>query len=194
MTEVKNNDLLWEMKGIRQNDKIHWKAMPKVVEVADEHKFLFYSGGGGSWGLVGKRWFRTKEECEQDFLKNHESFDEPIDYDKPVPKNVAELPRTDWNTYEVCKFDGIGSTTVYKGGFGHLINITDQLAWHKDFEHTGEYGMEIEFLELHEISDQINTIGMVTVIEEDPMKTNIFQWGNYLGGNWINLGSVQGYA
>ena len=107
---------------------------------------------------------------------------------------MAELSRTDWNTYEVCKFDGIDSTTVYKGGFGHLVNITDQLTWHKDSEHVGEYGMEIEFLELHEISDQINTMGMITVIEEDPMKTNIFQWGNYPGDSWINLGSVQGYA
>lgn len=194
MADVKINDMLWQMQGTRQNDKIHWKATPKVVEVADERKFLFYSGGGGSLGLIGKIWFRTKEECEQDFLKNYESFDESIDYDKPIPENVGELPRTDWNTYEVCKFNGIDSTTVYKGGFGHLVNITDQLTWHRDSDHIGEYGMEIEFLELHEISDQINTMGMVTVIEEDPMTTKIFQWGNYPGDNWICLGSVQGYA
>lgn len=194
MTDVKINDLLWQMQGTRQNDTIHWKAEPKVVGAVDEYKFLFYSGGDGSLGLIGKMWFRTKEECEQDFLKNHESFDEPIDFDAPTPEHVAEQPRTDWNTYEAYKFDGISTTTVYKGGFGHLVNITDQLAWHKDSEHIGEYGMEIEFLELHEISDQINSMGIVTVIEEGPMKTNIFQWGNYPGDNWINLGSVMGYA
>lgn len=194
MEEVKINDMLWQMQGTRQDGKIYWEAVPKVVKSVDKYMYRFYSGGGISHNGVGSTFFATKEECEQDFLKNHESFDEPIDFDAPTPENVAERPRTDWNTYEVRKFDGINATTVYKGGFGRLINITDQLTWHKDSDHIEEYGMEIEFLEMHEISDQINSMGMVTVIEEGPMKTKIFQYGNYPGVGWIYLGEIQGYA
>jgi len=193
MEEVKINDMLWQMQGTRQNDTIHWKATPKVVEVADEHKFLLYSGGGGSWGLVGKMWFRTKEECEQNFLKNHESFDEPIDFKDPTPEGIEELPRTDWENYEVNRFDGIDDTAVYLGGLSNLQKITQNVKWHKDTEHEGEYGMVVEYSTLHEISEQFKE-SMITVIVNGPMRTKVFQYGNYPGAGWIYLGNIQGYA
>ena len=99
-----------------------------------------------------------------------------------------------WDNYEVSKFDGIYSTSVYKGGFNNLVNVTDKLMWHKDSDHVGEYGMEIEFLELHEISEQVNTSGIITVIENGPLRTKILQWGNYSDQGWVCLGEVQGYA
>ena len=99
-----------------------------------------------------------------------------------------------WDNYEVSKFDGIYSTSVYKGGFNNLVNITDQLKQHSDSEHVGEYGMEMEFLQLHEISEQVDFSGLVTVIENGPLHTNIFQWGNYPGDGWVLLGGIQGYA
>lgn len=99
-----------------------------------------------------------------------------------------------WDNYEVSEFDGISSTSVYKGGFNNLVNITDQLKWHSDSEHVGEYDTEIEFLQLHEISEQVDYSGLVTVIENGPLHTKIFQWGNYPGEGWILLGEVQGYA
>ena len=98
-----------------------------------------------------------------------------------------------WDNYEVSKFDGISSTSVYKGGFNNLVNITDQLKWHSDSEHVGEYDAEIEFLQLHEISEQIKH-GLITVIVNDPLRTKIFQWGNYPDSGWVHMGDVQGYA
>ena len=193
MEEVKINDLLWQMQGTRQNDTIHWEAAPKVVETVDEHKFLFYSGGGGLLGVIGKMWFRNKEECEQDFLKSHESFDEPIDFKDPTPEGIEELSRTDWENYEVNKFDGVNDTAVYLGGLSNLQKITQNVKWHKDTEHEGEYGMLVEHSTLHEISEQFKE-SMITVIVNGPMRTKVFQYGNYPGKGWIYLGNIQGYA
>ena len=107
---------------------------------------------------------------------------------------IDERPRTDWESYEICKFDGMDSSAIYSGGLDQLVNITDRVNWNKDSEHIGEYGMEIEFLTLHEISEQIKTKGLLTVIENGPMRSKIFQWGNYPGEGWVYLGEVQGYA
>lgn len=194
MAEVKANDILWEMRGIRQNNNIHWKAIPQIVEAVEKYMYRFYSGGGVSHNAVGSMFFTTKEECEKHWLERHESFDEPIGFDEPTPEGMGEQPRTDWETYEVSKFDGVDSCGVYVGGLNRLVQITNELEWHKDTEHVAEYGMEVEYLELHEISEQIKTSSLLTVIVNSPMRSKVFQYGNYPDAGWVYLGEVQGYA
>lgn len=191
--EIKENDILWHMEGTRQNDNIHWKAIPKMVESVNEHMFTFYQGGAISRNCVGSMYFVSKEECEKHWLERHESFDIPIDYDEPAPEGVNERPRTNWETYEVTRFDGVTDTAVYLGGLSRLQNITEKIKWNKDTENVSEYGMVVEYSTLHEISEQFKE-SMLTVIVNDPMRAKIFQYGNYPGGGWVFLGGVQGYA
>ena len=106
---------------------------------------------------------------------------------------MSEFQRTDWEHYVVNRFDGIDSSAVYYNGLDRLVNASDRITWHKDSEHVMEYGQEIEYLELHEISEQIKH-GIITVIVNDPMRTKIFQYGNYPGEGWVLLGKIQGYA
>lgn len=195
MADVKVNSVLWRMKGTRQNDKITWEAVPKMVKSVEKYMYRFYGGGGVSHNGVGQLYFPSKEECEEYWLKNHK-LEEYIHFDDPTPEGVDEYPRTDWETYEVSKFDCVDSAAVYQGGLDRLVNITDEIAWHKDSEHVADYGLEVEYLTLHEISEQAKTLfkyDLLTVIIDDPMKSKIFQWGNY-GDKWVFLGDVQGYA
>lgn len=190
---LEKDTILWEMQGTRQNDNIHWKAVPKIIESVEKYMYRFYTGGGISHNGVGSMFFTSKEECEKHWLEKHKSFDEPIDFDEITPEGVDEHPRTNWETYEVNRFDGITFTTIYYNGLDRLVNANDRVVWHKDTEHVPEYGMEVEFLELHEISEQIKH-RLITVIVSDPMRTKIFQWGNYPDSGWVYLGDVQGYA
>ena len=190
--EIKEQQTLWSMRGIRQNDQITWEAVPKFVKTIDEHMIRFYGGGGISKNGIGSIYFTSKEECEQYWVKNRE-FVEKIGFEDPTPEGVDERPRTNWENYEIVRFDGVDSATVYYNGLGNLVKASDRIRWHKDTEHVMEYGMEIEYLELHEISEQIKH-GLITVIVNGPMRSKIFQWGNYKDGGWVFLGEVQGYA
>lgn len=190
---LEKDTILWEMQGIRQNDKIHWKAVPKIIEAVEKYMYRFYTGGGISHNGVGSIYFTSKEECEKHWLEKHKSFDEPIGFDEPTPEGIDEYPRTDWETYEVNRFDGVDSTAVYLGGLDRLENITSKVSWHVDTEHEGEYGMKVEYTTLHEISEQFGE-RLLTVIVNSPMRAKVFQYGNYPGQGWIFLGEVQGYA
>lgn len=193
MSELLTKDtILWGMIGTRQNDIITWKAVPKIIETVEKHMYRFYTGGGVSHNGVGSLYFTSKEECEKHWLEKHDSFEELIGFDQPTPEGVDEHPRTDWETYEVNRFDGVDSTAVYQGGLDRLVNITKEIAWHKDTGHIDMYDMEVEYLALHEISEQAKG-GLLTVIVNSSMRSKIFQWGNY-GDKWVYLGDVQGYA
>ena len=190
-----NEIILWEMAGKRQNDKIEWKAMPKVVEMMDEHKFLFYGGCGGSIGLIGKYYFTSKEECEQNFLRKHGGFVETIGFDEPTPKGVDELERTDFQTLQVVDFDTVNQTSVYLGGLRNLQNITKDLFWHKEYVEGLE--MEVGTLTLSEIWEYVkssyNNQRIVTVFVDSTTHGDIYQCGNYEEGKWVKLGETQGY-
>lgn len=181
------------MAGTRINDTIKWEAVPKVIKEITDTRFLFYRGGGGSVGLIGKMYFTSKEECENAWLKNR-ALEEHIDYEEKTPESIDELPRTNWETYELCKFDTVDLTTVYIGGLSRLRNVTPALKWRVD-ESAEEYlDMKLELLTLKEISDQLGDEKIITVIHEGPMHTEIFQHGNYLDAGWVRLGEVMGYA
>lgn len=190
--EIKEQQTLWSMRGIRQNDQITWEAVPKFVKAIDELMIRFYGGGGVSKNGIGSIYFTSKEECEDNWTKHHE-FIEKIGIEDPTPEDVDERPRTNWESYEIVKCDGISTSAIYFNGLGNLVRANNRVRWHKDTEHIGEYGMEIEYLELHEISEQIKH-GLITVIVNGPMKAEIFQWGNYKDVGWVFLGEVQGYA
>ena len=194
MSEVTKDTILWHMQGTRKNDKIHWKAVPKIVESVEKYMYRFYDGGGVSHNGIGSLFFTSKEECEQAWAKNHDGHIELIGFDEPTPEGIDEHPRTDWETYEIQKFNGVDSCAVYAGGLDRLVHINNELEWHTDTEHIAEYGMEVEYLELHEISEQIQTRGLITVIVNSPMRSKIFQYGNYPDAGWVYLGEVQGYA
>lgn len=194
MIQITPNTVLWTMQGTRQNDKIHWKAVPRIVEKVEKYMFRFYTGGGISHNCVGSTYFHTKEECEKHWEEHHDGFEELIGFEEPTPEGVDEYPRTDWETYEINRWDGVDSAAVYEGGLDRLVNITDSFTWHKDTEHVPEYGMEVEYLTLHEISEQYSGHNLLTVFINSPMRSKVFQYGNYTDAGWVFLGEIQGYA
>ncbi len=100
---------------------------------------------------------------------------------------------TDWETYRVSKFDGVTETAVYLGGLTRLKPVTRKLKWKVDTEFEMDFGQKYEDLTLHDISEQLNAPGLITVFINDPMRSEVFQWGNY-GNSWVFLGEIQGYA
>ena len=101
--------------------------------------------------------------------------------------------------YEVCKFDGVTSTSVYLGGFDRLEPL--ELEWAKiDGFDVFDY---LEVLTLDEIAEQarwqldeeyISENGfMVTVFIQEPLNGKILQYGNY-GDSWWQIGETMGYA
>jgi len=67
---VNIGDILWCMVGERVGDDILWRAKSKrVVKVSKKHNnaFFFGDGTGASQNSVGRNYFKTKEEAEQNF-------------------------------------------------------------------------------------------------------------------------------
>ena len=191
---VKVGTVLWEMRGRRRNDTVEWYAVPKCVEYTDKHKFLFGDKTGGSWGNIGKNTFLTREDALAHFLETHDSLTEKIGIDDDTPGGAYELPRTDWQDYEITLFDGVTQSSVYCNGFGNLINVTDGLEWRQEW-YEG-FGV-IQKLTLSEIAQQLaaeNGGCLITVFENDPGHCEIFQCNNYEKGRWVRLGKIQGYA
>lgn len=94
--------------------------------------------------------------------------------------------------YEICKFDGVGSSTVYIGSFDNLERA--KLEWHK--EYVEPMGMELETLTLDEIKEQIkeqDKLFMITVFISNTLSGEILQYGNY-GDSWWKIGTTCGYA
>lgn len=90
---------------------------------------------------------------------------------------------------ELCKFDGVNSTSVYVGGFAFLKPAP--LKWRK--EKWGYEIGEVEILKLSEIVEQIGKNQIITVFTEEPMRGTILQYGNY-GDEWYEIGTTCGYA
>ena len=101
---------------------------------------------------------------------------------------------------ETCLFSvTVREFHVYVGGFGSLINVSALLKYHVDKpEEFG--GEEVIHIKLKEIYEQVKSIidgissPMITVFDESPSRTRIYQCGNYSEGCWVKLGEIQGYA
>lgn len=182
--------VLWRMVGKRQNDEIRWYAEPKCVEYVDEHIYLYGDRCGGSLNNVGVNVFLSREECISHFMEKHDSLIQKIPIDEKSPDDVYDLPRTDWQEWLVTRFDSVECTSVYRNGLNKLVNITNALKWHTEYVEGLE--MQVDTLTLKEISEQVES-GMITVIQNDPMRCKIFQYGNYLDGKWYKLGEIMGY-
>lgn len=105
------------------------------------------------------------------------------------------------NDTEICKFDGLTTTTVYLGGMSELVNITNKLKWHNQ-GFIREFGLEIETLTLEEVINQLKNEGIIneqypeiiTVIIDASLNGAIWQYGNYRDGKWHQIGTTIGYA
>lgn len=186
--------ILWEMHGKRRNREIKWYPAPKCVEEITEHMYLFGDGCGISHNGVGHNMFLSRRECLDNFLKSHDALVTKSDYGEDIPENCYELPRTDWQDYEVCKFDGVSATSVYMNGLNQLLDVSRQISWRKE---SCEYRGDIEVLTLTEIYEQLAKEGyrpIITVFVNDPRECSVFQCGNYEPGRWVHLGKVMGYA
>lgn len=108
---------------------------------------------------------------------------------------------------ETCLFSvTVREFHVYLGSFSELVNISNKLTYHVEpVEEMG--GEETIYITLKEIYEQVkemcsrvNCINgktytpMITVFDEAPMRSTIYQCGNYGEGCWVKLGEIQGYA
>lgn len=185
-------DIVWMMKDRIRGEKRIYYPQPFCVSKIEDNKIEFTNGCimGGNY-LVGSLIFETKEECINHFLKTHDSFEEEIPQE--------EIPferRTDWDNHIVVKFDTIEQTSVYLNSFSKLVNISDELPWHT--EYVDALYMEVGSLTLHEISEYVKEKygknRLITVFQEDMLRSQIFQWGNYKDVEWVHLGEIMGYA
>ena len=73
MSEIKVGDVLWVMRGNRHDNTVVFKAVSKVVvEVTDES---IKTDDGYDFPLSWlDKFYRTKEECEKEWLKRNSSF------------------------------------------------------------------------------------------------------------------------
>lgn len=199
-TKVKPGDVLWSMKGIRQNGKIRWYAAPMCVESVDKHKFLDMWGHGASHNSIGSHYFLSREDAIKDFADRGHLLEEDIDPNEPLSKALADMgvkekPRTEWGTYKVVRFDGVTNTSIYVNGFHHLLNVTEVMDWKSRYaDYAGEIFEMATLDEIYKCFSTDNHHIMITVFENGPMRCNIFQCGNYGTGKWAKLGTVMGYA
>ena len=92
--------------------------------------------------------------------------------------------------------DGCGTTVTIYNGFlsnDNLKNISDILPWRYTTDN-GEFGEPYAVLTLGEISSAVPFYRCLTLIENGPMQTNIYQCGNHSPGQWEYMGKIQGYA
>lgn len=128
-----------------------------------------------------------------------------------IQKKRAEREKR-WQ--EQCEKMGetcLSSVTVrefhaYLGSFSELVNISNKLKYHVEpLEEIG--GEETIYITLKEIYEQVKEIygrvnctncktytPIITVFDESPMRSTIYQCGNYSEGCWVKLGEIQGYV
>lgn len=100
------------------------------------------------------------------------------------------------DSIELYKFDGVNETSVYIGSFNNLRDVTCLLPWH-DSPHfaTGESTKSVTLGEIAEwIETEAPKARMATVFVVGPMRTRIYQMGNYGRGIWHDMGTICGYA
>ena len=208
--------VLWRMQGIRQNSEIKWYPFPVSVENHIEEPKTYIVTGGVQIPskLLGKRYFLTREESLDDFLSSHRSLTTPIPIESSVEdflckedaEEVVELPRTDFGELEICEFDTIVSSTVYRGGLSDLIKINDELEWKYDEEAAEKLEInELKYLSLNNIYEQVKSLygeiykgkihtPLITVIIDEPLRGTIYQCNNHSEGVWEKIGDTRGYA
>lgn len=196
MSVLQIGDIVWQMSGREKNDLVKFHAIPHCIEYVDEHKVFFENGGGGSLGNLGRNWFLSRQECIDDFLKDHKSLEIPLSELKDTKEPIYHEERTDFQALEVVDFDSITQTSVYVGFLSDLVNYTNTLDWHKKF--VNGLDMEVGTLSLTEIYEQIKAVcggsRVITVFVENPLHGEIYQCGNYEDGKWVKLGNTMGYA
>ena len=190
--------VLWSMRGTERNGIIKWYASPQCVEYIDDSKFLCGNGCGGSFGLIGKTVFLSRQEALDHFLASHDSLEEKMEIGSMLPEEVYSLPRTDWNDKKIYKWNhGVNECGVYIGRLSRLKDITEEIVWDHIQVNDGMYYEQS--LTLRQIYEQVSKIAgyyrsIITVIQDDPMRSQIYQCNNYENGFWVKLGEVQGYA
>ena len=92
--------------------------------------------------------------------------------------------------YELIKFDGVSSSTVYCGSFDYLTPAPLKWRVREDYLEMLGYG---EVLTLKEVAEQLKGTPIITVFYEEPLSGKILQWGNY-GDAWYEIGETSGYA
>lgn len=100
------------------------------------------------------------------------------------------MQKIDENT-ELAEYVGVNGIYVYRGYFSHLERADDQLKWRTD--ENNELNVSIRRITLREIADQLNC-PIITVFCDDALHGEIYQYGNYMDGNWYNVGDYLGYA
>ena len=203
---VEVGQVLWHMRGIRQDDKIRWYAFPLCVEKLRDNSFHDAHGTGGSFGLIGKTYFLTRDDAINDFVSRNGSLEESVDINESQSEkqkeHISERPRTNWNDKVIYKYNcGVNECGVYTGGLTHLKDITDMLVW--NVHENDEMAYMDEHLTLREIFEQVSSNKgrftgygncLITVIQDDPMRSSVYQCNNYKRGQWVHLGNVMGYA
>lgn len=188
---LKVGDVLWRMQGIAQNDMIRWTASPMAVEVVYENRCRTSNDKLVSFSMIGKQVFRSREECLKAFLQTHDSFEEKII--SPLPKNVIQKPRTDYETYRIYRSYTM-EQIIYIYCNGEHIKESE-LVWDaKKSKYTGEI---IYSMQLQQLSKQLfKKYGscVITVVVENALSGEIFQIGNHKEKKWVKHGSTTGYA
>lgn len=139
-------------------------------------------------------WYITTYDGSKYNEDEHSSLIQKIGAEDESLDRVHDLTSTDWQNYEICRDNGVSFVSVYRGGLYCLSQIDkSKLPWRRK---GGEFG-KLEYLTLGEIYEAVPKIcrmRIITVIVNDPLKSIIFQCGNYEEGKWIKLGEVMGYA
>ena len=89
---------------------------------------------------------------------------------------------------EVCRNDGVNGAAIYIGSMDCLEKA--DVLWRT----VGDDINEFEVLTLYEIASQLRDAWIITVITESLFSGKIYQYGNYSGGEWWEIGSTGGYA
>lgn len=87
--------------------------------------------------------------------------------------------------------EDVGNTTVYPEALRIIVN--DRIIDHNNLKwriHDEQY----EELTLNEISEQINTVGVIYVWTEMGLSGKIYQYGNYEEVGWCLHGTTKGYS
>lgn len=192
MNKVKVGMILWQMRGIRQNNLIKWAAMPYYVEEILSNRIKFAGGSMKSINSIGKTIFFSRKECLDDFMKDH-LLEEKVDVNFINPENVSELPRTDFEDVRIYQSYTMEQILhIYVDG---KTIPESEFIWEE--ESNPEFsGTVIKSMTLSMLSKQWyeKHNGIITVVTENPLHGDIYQIGNYPERKWSHHGTTKGYA
>ncbi len=186
---VKIGTVLWQMRGHHKEreDPVKWHAVPHCVEFVDGHKFLDAYGCGGSLNGIGKNWFRTREECLEDFEKHRESYSQPAATSAALHQE-ERLGSAVSDSVAFWRDDGILRVFVN----GRRLN-NGELPWRIAPE--GAEGEPWERVTLGEIREALGTRPIITVWHENWLWGKIYETGNHPEETvWRLHGRTMGFA